>query len=130
MRPGYEGRAEKGFGVLPRLVVVGLVAGVFSTVFGVGGGIIVVPLLVALLAFPAHAAAATSLGAILVTATAGSVLWAFRGEVRPAYAALVGIPAVVGALAGASLQQRVSSRALTVAFAGLLAVIGVWLLVG
>ena len=113
-----------------RLALIGLVAGVFSTLFGVGGGIIVVPLLVALAAFPAHAAAATSLGAILVTATAGAVLYAVRGEVRPAYAALVGIPAVAGALVGTHVQQRLSGRALTLAFAGLLAVIGVWLIAG
>ena len=113
-----------------RLVLVGLVAGVFSALFGVGGGIIVVPLLVAAAAFPARSAAATSLGAILITATAGTVLWAIRGEVRPAYAALVGLPAVVGALAGTALQQRVSNRALTGAFAVLLAGIAVWLLVG
>lgn len=113
--------------MVPRLVLVGLVAGVFSTLFGVGGGIVIVPLLVALLAFPTHAATATSLGAILLTATAGAVLYAVRGEVRPAYAALVGLPAVVGALAGTSLQQRLSNRELTLAFAALLAVIGVWL---
>jgi uncharacterized membrane protein YfcA len=113
-----------------RLALIGLVAGVFSALFGVGGGIVVVPLLVALTAFPPHAAAATSLGAILVTATAGVVLYAVRGEVRPAYAALVGVPAVVGALAGTQVQQRVSGRALTLAFAGLLAVVGVWLLAG
>lgn len=113
-----------------RLVLIGCVAGVFSALFGVGGGIVIVPLLVALVAFPPHAAAATSLGAILVTATAGVTLYAVHGEVRPAYAALVGIPAVVGALAGIQLQQRVSGQALTLGFAGLLAVIGVWLLVG
>ncbi|MCZ7589318.1 MAG: sulfite exporter TauE/SafE family protein [Gaiella sp.] len=113
-----------------RLVAIGLVAGVFSTLFGVGGGIIVVPLLVGLTAFPAHAAAATSLGAILVTATAGVVLYAVRGELEPWYAALVGLPAVVGAVAGAHLQQRLSGRALTLAFAGLLAVIGAWLVGG
>jgi len=111
-----------------RLVVVGLVAGCFSAVFGVGGGIVVVPLLVALLAFPTHVAAATSLGAILITATAGVVFYALRGEVRPAYAALVGVPAAFGALAGASIQQRLSNRALTLAFAGILALIGAWLL--
>lgn len=111
-----------------RLVVVGLVAGCFSAVFGVGGGIVVVPLLVALLAFPTHVAAATSLGAIVITATAGVVFYAARGEVRPAYAALVGLPAVFGALAGTSIQQRLSNRALTLAFAGLLALIGAWLL--
>ena len=113
-----------------RLVAIGLVAGVFSTLFGVGGGIVVVPLLVGLAAFPPHAAAATSLGAILVTAAAGVVLYAVRGEVKPWYAALVGLPAVVGAVAGAHLQQRLSGRALTLAFAGLLAVIGVWLIAG
>jgi uncharacterized membrane protein YfcA len=113
-----------------RLALIGLVAGVFSTLFGVGGGIIVVPLLVALAAFPAHTAAATSLGAILVTAAAGAVLYAVRGEVRPAYAALVGIPAVAGALVGTHVQQRISGRALTLAFAGLLVVIGVWLIAG
>ncbi|HEX3291482.1 MAG TPA: sulfite exporter TauE/SafE family protein [Gaiella sp.] len=113
-----------------RLALIGLVAGVFSTLFGVGGGIVVVPLLVALAAFPTHAAAATSLGAILVTATAGVLLYALRGEVRPAYAALVGVPAVAGAIAGTQFQQRVSGRNLTLAFAGLLVVVGTWLLVG
>ncbi|HWO81215.1 sulfite exporter TauE/SafE family protein [Gaiella sp.] len=113
-----------------RLALIGLVAGVFSTLFGVGGGIVLVPLLVALAAFPTHAAAATSLGAILVTATAGVVLYAARGEVRPAYAALVGLPAVAGALAGTQLQQRLSGEVLTLAFAGLLVVVGVWLIVG
>jgi uncharacterized membrane protein YfcA len=43
---------------------------------------------------------------------------------------LVGIPAVVGALAGTHLQQRLSGQALTLAFTGLLAVIGIWLLAG
>ena len=113
-----------------RLALIGLVAGVFSTLFGVGGGIVVVPLLVALAAFPTHAAAATSLGAILVTATAGVVLYAARGEVRPWYAALVGLPAVVGALVGTQMQQRLSGRTLALGFAGLLVVIGVWLIVG
>lgn len=113
-----------------RLVLIGLVAGVFATVFGVGGGLIIVPLLVALASFEPHPAAATSLGAILVTASAGAVLYAARGEVRPAYAALVGIPAMLGALAGTSVQQRLSGRSLALAFAALLAVTGIWLIVG
>ena len=54
--------------MIARLVLVGLVAGVFSTVFGVGGGILVVPLQIALVALPPHAAAAPSLGAIDHTA--------------------------------------------------------------
>ena len=113
-----------------RLALIGLVAGVFSALFGVGGGILVVPLLVALASFPMHSATATSLGAILLTAAAGVTLYAVRGDVRPAYAALVGLPAMVGVLVGADLQQRVSGRRLTFAFAALLVVIGVWLIAG
>jgi len=53
-----------------------------------------------------------------------------HGDVRPAYAALVGVPAVAGALAGTHMQQRLSGRALSLAFAGLLVVVGVWLIAG
>ncbi len=113
-----------------RLIGIGLVAGVFSSLFGVGGGIVIVPLLLLLAAFPAREAAATSLGAILVTACAGVALYAARGEVRPGYALLVGIPGALGALAGASLQQRLSGRALTLGFAALLAGIAIWLVTG
>ena len=113
-----------------RLALIGLVAGVFSTLFGVGGGIVIVPLLVALVAFPIHAATATSLGAILVTATAGVVLYALRGDVHPGYAALVGLPAVAGAVIGTHVQGQLSSGRLTLGFAVLLAAVGVWLIVG
>ena len=116
--------------LLVRLALIGLVAGVFSAVFGVGGGIVVVPLLLATAAFPIHVATATSLGAILVTAAAGAALYAARGDVRLGYAALVGIPAVVGAVVGTQLHRRLSGPALTLAFAVLVAAVGVWLLAG
>lgn len=113
-----------------RLVAIGLIAGVFSSLFGVGGGIVVVPLLLLAASYTPHAATATSLGAILLTSIAGATLYAFRGEVRPGYAALLGLPAVVGAIGGAHLQQRLSGRALTLSFAALMAVIGGWLILG
>ncbi len=113
-----------------RLVAIGLLAGVFSSLFGVGGGIVVVPLLLLVAAYTPHAATATSLGAILLTAIAGASLYAVRGDVRPGYAALLGIPAVAGAIGGAHLQQRLSGRGLTLAFAGLMVAIGGWLILG
>ncbi|MSO58234.1 MAG: sulfite exporter TauE/SafE family protein [Thermoleophilia bacterium] len=113
-----------------RLIAIGVVAGVFSALLGVGGGLLVVPLLMGLLAYPAHEATGTSLGAILVTALAGVTLWAAAGEVRPWYALLVGVPAVLGALAGTTLQRRLSGRTLTLAFAALLVIVGVWMLAG
>ena len=110
-----------------KFIAIGLVAGVFSSLFGVGGGIVIVPLLVGLAAFDAHTATATSLGAILVTALAGVIFYSAQGEVRPGYAMLVGIPAIAGALVGTSLQSRLSGRMLTLGFAGLLSAVGIWL---
>jgi uncharacterized protein len=112
-----------------RLVAIGLVAGVFSAFFGVGGGIVAVPLLILVAAFPERVATATSLLAIAITASAGVVVFALRGEVDVGYAALVGLPATVGALAGTAWQQRIRTSTLTYCFATLLTAIGVWLLV-
>lgn len=111
-----------------RLVAIGLAAGIFSALFGVGGGIIVVPLLILLLKLPTRVATATSLGAITITALAGVLVYAIRGDVRVGYAALIGIPAALGALLGTSLQQRLTTTTLTYGFALLLAGIGIWLL--
>ena len=97
-----------------RLVVIGLVAGLFSALFGVGGGIVAVPMLILLARMPERVATATSLGAIGITALAGVAVYALRGEVNVGYAALVGIPAAAGALPGTSLQQRIR-RALSTA---------------
>ena len=113
-----------------KLVAIGLVAGLFSALFGVGGGIVIVPLLLLLLAFDSKVATGTSLAAIGITALAGTILYAFEGHVDVAHAALVGLPAAGGAITGAAIQQRVSARQLTLAFAGLLTVLAVWLLVG
>jgi uncharacterized membrane protein YfcA len=111
-----------------RLVAIGLTAGVFSALFGVGGGIVAVPLLILLVRLPARVATATSLGAIAITALAGVVAYGLRGEVSVGYALLVGIPASAGALLGTSLQQRLTTATITYGFALLLTVIGLWLL--
>jgi len=113
-----------------KLVFIGLVAGIFSSLFGVGGGIVIVPLLIMVVAFGTREATATSLGAIVITALAGVTLYALRGKVDVGYAALIGIPAMGGAILGTSAQQRLSSRSLAVAFAVLLAAVGVWLIAG
>lgn len=112
-----------------RLVAIGLAAGIFSAFFGVGGGIVAVPLLILVVGLPERVAAATSLLAIAITASAGVVVFALRGEVEVGYAALVGLPAAIGALAGTAWQQRVPTGTLTYGFATLLTAIGAWLLV-
>ena len=112
-----------------RLVAIGVAAGVFSAFFGVGGGIVAVPLLILLAGVPERAAAASTLGAIAITATAGVVAFGWRGEVDVAHAALVGLPAAAGALAGTALQQRLRTSTLAYLFAALLTAVGAWLFV-
>ena len=111
------------------VVLIGLVAGFYGALFGVGGGTIVVPGLIWLGQRP-KVAAATSLAAIGITAVAGSIFYAWHGEVRVFYALLVGIPAAAGALLGTTFQQRLHSRVLTGLFALLLAAIGLRLVIG
>ncbi len=110
-----------------RLVLIGLVAGVFSALFGVGGGIIIVPLLLVLCRWDARNATATSLAAIGVTAVSGVITYAFHGDVSVKYAALVGLPAAAGALGGTTLQQRLRTRTIELLFAAFLLGVAVWL---
>ena len=112
-----------------RLLAIGLVAGVFSALFGVGGGIIIVPLLVALVGFDGRRATGTSLAAIGITAGAGAIAYGLHGDVKLGSAALIGLPAAVGALGGVALQQRLLTRTLTIGFSLLLAAVGIRLLV-
>jgi len=103
-----------------KLAITGTAAGLFSGLFGVGGGLVIVPLLVLLLAFGEMEATGTSLAAICVIATFGATVQAAYGNVRLGEGLLVGTPAVAGVLAGTWLQQRVSARALSLLFAALL----------
>ena len=112
-----------------RLVLIGLLAGLFSALFGVGGGIVVVPLLLLVAHYAERPAMATSLAAVLVISVAGAATYAFHGEVKPGAAAIVGIPAMAGAVAGTTLQQRVRQRDISLVFAALLVVTAISLLV-
>lgn len=112
-----------------RLLLIGLAAGFFSALFGVGGGVVIVPLLLLVGGFEIRNATATSLAAIGITATAGTITYLVHGDVRPAYAALVGVPAMVGALLGSTYQQRLPVGTLSYLFAALLVAIGIRMLI-
>lgn len=102
---------------MPVYVAIGLAGGLFSALFGVGGGIIVVPLLILFAAFGGHEATATSLAVIGFTAAVGVATFGALGEVQWSDAAVVGLPAVGGTLLGTALQQRIASRVLLYFFA-------------
>jgi len=108
-------------------VLIGLAAGFFSALFGVGGGIIIVPLLLLVFALEARVATATSLAAIGITAVSGVIAYAFHGDIRVGYAALVGLPAAASVAGATAVQQRLKTRTLELAFAAFLVAVAVWL---
>jgi len=112
-----------------RLVLIGLVAGFFSALFGVGGGVVIVPLLLLLCRWQAREASASSLAAIGVTAVSGVIAYAFHGDVDVAYAALVGLPAAASVGFATALQQRLRTRTIELLFAAFLLGVAVWLFV-
>lgn len=115
---------------LPALAVIGTAAGLFSGLFGVGGGTVIVPLLILWLAFGEREATGTSLAAIVVIAGAAALTQGVYGNVDVVDGLLVGVPAVGGVLLGTWLQQRVRQETVSVLFALLLVVSAVELLVG
>jgi uncharacterized membrane protein YfcA len=105
---------------LVKLLAIGTLGGFFSGLFGVGGGTVVVPVLIFWLAFGEREATGTSLAAIVLIGTYGTVAQAIYGNVNPGYAALVGIPALAGIVTGTAVQQRIPERAVSLLFAALL----------
>jgi uncharacterized protein len=117
-------------GPTSKLAAVGTAAGFFSGLMGVGGGTVIVPLLVLWLGYEDREATGTSLAAIVFIAAIGATISGFYGNLHPLDAALVGVPALGGVLAGVALQQRVPVSAISIGFAAFLVVVAVKLLIG
>jgi uncharacterized membrane protein YfcA len=103
-----------------KLAAIGTLAGLFSGLFGVGGGTVIVPLLVLWLAYEERAATATSLAAIVFIAAFAAAVQGLYGNVDVGDAALVGIPALGGVLLGTWLAQRLNGRTISLMFAAVL----------
>jgi uncharacterized protein len=116
-------------GRIPRLLAIGTVAGVFSALFGVGGGIVIVPLLVLWMGYGEHEATGTSLAAIAVIAMLGVAAEIPYGNVDFGDGLLVGLPAVGGVLLGTSLQQQLSGRVISGLFALIAIAVAIILLI-
>jgi len=112
--------AERSLGRPLRLMAIGTLAGLFSGLFGVGGGSVIVPLLILWLGYDERAATATSLAAIVFIAGFAAAVQGLYGNVRLLDAALVGVPAVLGVLIGTWLQQRLRARSIALLFAAVL----------
>jgi uncharacterized membrane protein YfcA len=100
-----------------RDVGVGAGAGVVSGLFGVGGGLVLVPYLVLVRGWGQKQAQATSLVMVAMAAAAGLVQYAVAGNVVWTAAGLVLVGGLIGAVAGSALVARLRNWVLQVAFA-------------
>jgi uncharacterized membrane protein YfcA len=110
--------------IILSLILIGILAGVLSGLVGVGGGIIMVPLLVLLFGFNQHQAQGTSLTVLAVPVTAVAVFSYYKeGQVNIKYAAIIAAFFVVGSVFGSKLALTLDQKMLKKVFALVLLVI-------
>ena len=118
----------QSLGLDSKLVAIGLGGGLLSGLLGVGGGIVMVPLLVLWAAYSQREAHALSLGAIIPISIAGIATYGVAGEVRYGTAIALAAGSIVGARIGAGWLARIDERLLKVVFGMFL--VGVAVLMG
>jgi uncharacterized membrane protein YfcA len=112
-----------------RLAAIGTLAGIFSGLFGVGGGTIIVPLLILWFGYGERLATGTSLAAIILIGLLGALAQGgIYGNVHLLTGLALTIPAVLGVVAGTAIQQRIPQRAVSLLFAALLVAVAIELI--
>jgi len=112
-----------------KLAAIGTLAGIFSGLFGVGGGTIIVPLLIFWFGYGERLATGTSLAAIILIGLLGAIAQGgIYGNVHLGTGLLLAIPAVLGVVLGTAIQQRIPQRTVSYLFALLLVAIAVELI--
>jgi uncharacterized membrane protein YfcA len=104
------------FVLSPKLAAIGLGGGVLSGLLGVGGGVVMVPLLVLWARYGQRDAHAISLGAIIPISAAGIATYGVAGEVRYWQALGLAAGAIVGAGIGTRLLAQIDERLLKAVF--------------
>lgn len=112
-------------------LLVGALGGFLGGMFGVGGGIIMVPLLMYLMGMPIHDAKATSLAIILVVGVGGTIQHQRRGQMTIDWPCVIvaGLTAAFAAAYGATLSEKVKDSALQRMFAGLIILVALRMLI-
>lgn len=111
-------------------IVIGLIAGVSGGLFGIGGGIVIVPAMVALLGFAQTKAQGTSLAVLLAPVGILGVLNYHRaGNVDYRVAAWIAGGFLLGAYVGSHVAVGLDPQTMRRAFAVFLALVAVWLFV-
>jgi uncharacterized membrane protein YfcA len=113
------------------LIGIGLVAGVLSGVFGIGGGVVIVPALIYLAGFRQHMATGTSLAILLPPVGIAAVLEYYRhGNVNLYAALIIAVTLTIGGWFGAVVANRLAGPYLRLAFGVFVMALGVSLIIG
>jgi uncharacterized membrane protein YfcA len=117
--------------VIISLIIIGLIAGLLSGVMGVGGGVVMIPLMIILLSFNQHQAQGTSLAVLAVPVTfLAAYNYYNEGYVNWKYAAVIAVFFVIGGFLGSKLAVNLSQNTLRKIFGGVLLLISIKLLLG
>ena len=109
--------------------VIGLAAGIVAGLFGVGGGIVIVPALVLWLGLNQRQASGTSIAAVEALALTAVISFGISGNVKWSAALFILAGSAVGALLGARIATRLPERTLTAGFAVLMLIAGIRMLI-
>jgi uncharacterized protein len=115
--------------VTRELAAIGVLGGLLSGLLGVGGGLVMVPLLVLWAGYGQRDAHATSLGAIIPISVAGIATYGIAGQVRVGDAAALAVGSIFGARIGAGMLARIDERLLKALFGAFLLAVAVLLVV-
>ncbi|MCL9769253.1 sulfite exporter TauE/SafE family protein [Flavobacterium sp. HXWNR69] len=119
------------FQVILSLMVIGILAGILSGLVGVGGGVVMVPMLVLLLGFTQHQAQGTSLAVLVVPVTAVAVYNYYKeGHIDWRYAAVIAMFFVVGGYFGSKIAIGLDQKVLKKVFGFILLFIAGKMLIG
>lgn len=117
--------------VIIALIAIGLIAGVLSGIMGVGGGVIMIPLMIALLHFNQHEAQGTSLAVLAVPVTfLAAYNYYNEGYVNWKYAAVIAVFFVVGGFVGSKLAVNIDQKTLKRIFGAVLLILSIKMLWG
>jgi len=118
-------------GAVLLLVGIGLATGLVSGLFGIGGGLLLIPALIYLVGYTQHEATGTSLAVLLLPVGLGAVLEYYRhGFVDLKVALIIALAVLVGGWFGAVLANQISGPYLRLAFACFVVCVGLYLLYG
>jgi uncharacterized protein len=111
------------------LIAIGSVAGILSGIFGIGGGIVIIPALVYILGFSQHRATGTSLAVLLPPIGIAAFLEYYRrGNVDIPSAVIIACTVLFGAWIGSLFSNRISDPVLRLSFGVLVVIMGVALI--